>query len=103
MSTYKFSWTYIFTIFRDTPILSKLNDFSLIKKSLTELYSNLPYITLSGARELEFNALSDLTAKISYLLKSATRLNIQEREESHAQNAYNINKNRLFVPKRKIL
>ena len=74
----------------------------MIKKSLTELYSNLPYITLSGARELEFNALSDLTAKISYLLKSATRLNIQEREESHAQNAYNINKNRLFVPKSKI-
>ena len=59
----------------------------------------MPYLTLSGARDFDFNAVSDLTAKISYLLKAATNLNIQEREESHAQNAYNINKDRLFVPK----
>ena len=42
---------------------------------------------------------SDLTAKIYYLLKAATRLNIHEQEESHYQNAYNINKDHLFVPK----
>ena len=30
---------------------------------------------------------------------AATRLNIHEQEESHYQNAYNINKDRLFVPK----
>ena len=59
----------------------------------------MSYITLSGARDFDFNAVSDLTSKISYILKAATNLNIQEREESHAQNVYNINKDRLFVPK----
>ena len=79
------------------------NDFSMIKDALTELYSNLPYITLSGTRDFDFNAVSDLTAKISYLLKAATRLNIQEQEESHYQNAYNISQDRLFVPKTEYL
>ena len=65
------------------------NDFSLIKKTLTELYGNLSYITLSGARDFDFTALSDLTAKISYLLKAATMSNIYEREQSDIQNAYN--------------
>ena len=37
--------------------------------------------------------------RISYLLKTATKSNITDSEESHYQNAYNINKNRLFVPK----
>ena len=54
------------------------NDFSLIRNSLTERYSNLSYITLSGARDFDFNAVSDLTAKISYLLKSATILNFKK-------------------------
>ena len=76
------------------------NDFSLIKKALTELYSNLSYITLSGARDFDFNGLSDLTAKISFLLKAAIRLNTAELEKSDIENAYNINKDRLFVPKK---
>ena len=71
----------------------------MIKKALTELYGNLSYITLSGARNFDFTALSDLIAKISYLLKAATRSNIYEREQSDIQNAYKINKDRLFVPK----
>ena len=76
------------------------NDFSLIKKALTELYSNLSYITLRGARDFDFNALSDSTAKIPFLLKAATRSNIAELEKSDIENAYNINKDRLFVPKK---
>ena len=36
------------------------NDFALIKKSLTELYQNLSYITLGGARDFDFTAISDL-------------------------------------------
>ena len=61
------------------------NDFSLIKNALTELYSNLSYITLSGAREFDFNALSDLTAKLSFLLKHATLKNMRETENSHEE------------------
>ena len=75
------------------------NDFSLIKNAPTEIDSNLSYITLSGAREFNFNAVSDLTARLLILLKQATLQNVRETENSHARNAYNINKDRLFVPK----
>lgn len=75
------------------------NDFSMIQDALTELYSNLSYITLSAARDFDFHAVSDFTATISNLLKEATRLNIQEQVESHYQNDFNINQDRLFVSK----
>ena len=71
----------------------------LIKNALTELYSNLSYITLSGARDFSFDAVSDLTAKSSFLLKHATFQNIEETENSHIANAHNINSRCLFTPK----
>ena len=71
-------------------------DFSLIKKALTELYQNLSYITLSVPRDFEFTAMS----KLFFLLKSATRYNIEDMEKTDIQNAYNIYKERLFVPKK---
>ena len=75
------------------------NDF-FIKRALTELHQNLSYIALSGARDFEFTALSGLTAKISFLLKAATKSNMDDVEKSDIQNAYNTNKERLFVPKK---
>ena len=75
------------------------NNFALFKKSLTELYRILSYITLSGARDFDFTAISDLIAKISFLLKAASRSNIAEIEKADIQNAYNINKSVSFVPK----
>ena len=77
----------------------EINDFSITKNAPTELYSNLSYITLSGARDLSFDAVANLTGKISFLLEKETIQNIRENEESHARNAYNINKGRLFQPK----
>ena len=47
----------------------KMNDFSLVKAALTELYSNLSYITLSGARYSSFDAAAELTDRIFFLLK----------------------------------
>ena len=44
-------------------------DDRLIKNSQTELYGNLSYMTLSGARDFQFEAISDLTARLSFLLK----------------------------------
>ena len=75
------------------------NNFALIKKSLTELYRILSYITLSGARDFDFTAISDLIAKISFLLKAVSRSNIAEIEKADIQNAYNINKSVSFVSK----
>ena len=77
----------------------EINDFSITKNAPTELYSNLSYITLSGARDLSFDAVADLTGKISFLLKKETIRIIRESEESNARNAYDINKGRLFQPK----
>ena len=76
------------------------NDLSLIKKALTELYSNLSYITISGAKDFDFTALSDIIAKSFFLLKAATRSNIQDMDKSDIQNSYNINKERLFASKK---
>ena len=75
------------------------NDFSQIKLALTELYSNLSDIMLSGARDFNFTAISGLTAQISFLLKSAAHSNIAEMETVDTENAYKINKKVSFVPK----
>ena len=45
------------------------NDPTLIKNATSELYSNLSYLTLNVAREFPFGAVSDLTARLSFLLK----------------------------------
>ena len=45
------------------------NDQSLIKNAISELYYNLRYSTLSRARNFNFDAVSDLTARLSILLK----------------------------------
>ena len=57
------------------------------------------YITLSGARDFRFEAVSDLVANLSFLLKKATLQNIKETEKAHVQNAININNGRIFNPK----
>ena len=56
------------------------NDRSLIRNVTTELHLNLSYMTLSGARDFQFDAVSDLTTKISFLLKKATVENNKLRE-----------------------
>ena len=40
------------------------------KNAITELYKNLSYETLSGARNLEFDAISDLLSGLSFMIKS---------------------------------
>ena len=71
----------------------------LTKNALTELYSNISYITPSGVRDFRFEAVSDLVAKLSFLWKQATSQNIEETEKAHIQNTININDGLLFNPK----
>ena len=40
------------------------------KNATTELYKNLSYMTLSGGRELEFQAVSDFIGQLSFIIKS---------------------------------
>lgn len=66
----------------------------LIKNALT-----LSYITLSGARDLEFNNVSDHTARISFLIKKISRQNIRNIEREDRENAYKIDNSISYVPK----
>ena len=55
-------------------------------------------MTLSGARDFQFEAVSDLTAKLSFLLKQATINNTRVRELEHLATAKLINDERNFEP-----
>lgn len=57
------------------------SDHFLIKNALTELHGNLFHITLNGARNFRLEALSDLTAEISLLVKHALQNKTREEIE----------------------
>ena len=76
------------------------NNHSLIKNATTELYGNLFHMTLSGARDFRFQAVSDLTGKISFLLKKATLQSQKMREIEQEVTAEKFNNDRLFTLKR---
>ena len=75
------------------------NDNTLIKNSISELYYNLSYMTLSGARDFKFEAASVLIGRLSNLLKHATLGNIRLREIENEQINKKINEERVFQPK----
>ena len=75
------------------------NDHSLIKNATSELYFNLSYMTLSGARDFRFDDVSELTARLSILLKHATLGNNHLREIENETLAKKINDERIFEPK----
>ena len=56
-------------------------------------------MTLTGARDFQFDAISDLTAKISFLLKKATDENNKMIEIEDQVTARKINDGRIFEPK----
>ena len=55
-------------------------DLRFIKDATTELYKNLSYMSLSGARKFEFDAVSDFTAHLSFTFKGNTIENKKMRE-----------------------
>ena len=75
------------------------NNLNLIKNALTELYFNLSYMTLSGARDFRFDAISELTTRLSILLKHATLGNKRLREIENENLAKKINEDRIFEAK----
>ena len=75
------------------------NDPTLIKNATSELYSNISYLTLNGAREFQFGAVSDLTARLSFLLKQAALGNQKLRDTENQTLAQTINEGRIFEPK----
>ena len=51
------------------------------KSAITELYKNLSYETLSSARDLYFQAVSDLILEVNFQIKRSTLLNRKRKEE----------------------
>ena len=76
------------------------NNQNLIKNAISELYYNLGYETLSGARNFNFDVVSDLTETLSFLLKHASLGNKKLREIENESLAKKINDGRTFEPKR---
>ena len=70
------------------------NDHSLTKNATSKLYYNLSYLTLSGGRDFRFDDISELTARLSILLKHATLGNRKLREIENENLAKKINEDR---------
>ena len=69
---------------------------SILKYALTELYKNFLYETLSGARNLEFEAISDLIGKLSFEIKNSTLLNMKIKEEQDIKTNLDVKNSRDF-------
>ena len=61
-------------------------DKSIAKSAITELYKNFSNETLSGARDLNFQAVSDLISEVSFQRKRSTLLNKKRKEEDNESN-----------------
>ena len=51
------------------------------KSAIAELHKNLSYENLSGPRDLDFQAVSDLILEVNFEIKSSTLLNKKRKEE----------------------
>ena len=77
----------------------KDSDLRFIKNATTELYKNLSYMSLSGARDFEFNAVSNLIAHLSFLIKKDNLKNKKMRDLENELLAKKVNETRIFEPK----
>ena len=70
-----------------------------IKNTISEFYRNLSYATLSGARTFDFDAISDLVGRVSFLIKGSNFLNRNRREHQNEEKAREILDKTSFYPK----
>ena len=71
-------------------------DLEFIKDPTTELYKNLSDMSLSGARNFEFDAVSNFIAHLSFIIKGNTIENTKMREIENDLLAKKINDGRIF-------
>ena len=74
-------------------------DLKFIKDATTKLYKNLSYMSLSGARNFEFDAVSDFIAHLSFIIKGNTIENKKMTEKENDLLATKIIGGRIFEPK----
>ena len=81
---YQITRTCFSAVFRSfTSFFRKWKRLYLIKNATTELYKNLSYMTLSGARNLEFEAVSDFIAWLSVIIRGNTIQNINNTKDEN--------------------
>ena len=56
------------------------------KNAITELFQNLPYATLRGANNFNFDVISDLVTKLSFSIKKSTLANRDRRKKDAKEN-----------------
>ena len=74
-------------------------DLKFIKDAATELYKNLSYMSLSGARNFEFDAVINFIAHLSFITKGNTIENTKMREIENDLLVKKISDGRIFEPK----
>ena len=77
--------------------LSALNiffggDISLSKDTVTELYKNLSFRTLTGGQQIEFEKISDLTAGIIFKMKHSILSNLNDQDRATKKNNEDVEK-----------
>ena len=65
--------------------------------SITNLYKNLSYLTLSGGNNFNYDAVSDFIGKLSFPIKKSTLANRDRKEIEDAENAKEIINTTTFV------
>ena len=71
-------------------------DKSIPKSAITELYKNLSYETLRSARDLYFQAVSDLILEVNFQIKRSTLLNRKRKEKEDNERNLRLRKNMIF-------
>ena len=61
-------------------------DIFIPKSAIAELYKNLSYENLSGPRDLDFQAVSDLILEVNFEIRPSTLLNKKRKEEDNESN-----------------
>ena len=74
-------------------------DLKFTKNATTELYKNLSYMSLSGARNFEFDAVINFIAHLSFITKGNTIENTKMREIENDLLVKKISDGRIFEPK----
>ena len=69
---------------------------SIPKSAITELYKSISYETWGGARDLDFQAASDLILEVNLHIKRLTLLNKKRKEEDNESN-FKIKEERNFL------
>ena len=71
-------------------------DAILPKNALIELYYNLSYETLSGGRNFNFEAISDLVTDMSFQIKKITLSNLKRKGDQDKKSASDIKNSHEF-------